>query len=274
MFLLFIMFASKITRRLRDHKHHCYFSTKQSNSFWCFSPVLPSEFALSSYPLVISRGSSEKAALLSFPNSGVHLSKRFNLNTRTYSIYLHLRDGICVFKCFSGRRVCEIPLCTGGDVSPLSPPCGAGHPRPPGSPRISCQQCQGDRTQCSCTTVNHMKWVRTWPPEAEKNKSLTEACNQESVSACWAKEKTGRHWRPLKKRFILMDVPAWSNFCLYSNSCLQTTVMFTHNGLPQQWRFFQQIQFKICFGSGSQTWAVNMKPKVKGFDLARARHTS
>jgi len=52
------MFASKkITRDLRDHKYHCYFSTKQSNSFWYFSPALAREFALSSYPLVVSRGS-------------------------------------------------------------------------------------------------------------------------------------------------------------------------------------------------------------------------
>lgn len=89
------MFASKkITRDLRDHKHRCYFSTKQSNSFWYFSPVLACEFALSSYPLVISRGSSEKAVLLLFPNSGVHLSKCLNLNKRTHSVYLHLHDEI------------------------------------------------------------------------------------------------------------------------------------------------------------------------------------
>lgn len=179
MFLLFITFASKITSRLRDHKHHCYFSTKQSNSFWCFSPVLACEFALSSYPLVISRGSSEKAALLSLPNSGVHVSKCFHLNTWTYSIYLHLHDGICLFKCFCGCRACEIPLLSGGNASLLSPPCCAGHPRPPGSPchaschTISCQQCQGGRTRCSCTTTNHIQRARTWPLEAEKNESLT-----------------------------------------------------------------------------------------------------
>lgn len=58
MLLLSIMFASKkITRDLRDHKHHCHFSTKHSNSLWYFTPVPACEFALSSHPLVISRGS-------------------------------------------------------------------------------------------------------------------------------------------------------------------------------------------------------------------------
>lgn len=87
------MFASKkITRDLKDHRRCCSFSTKQSNSAWYFSSVLAWEFALSSYPLVISRGSWEKTVLLFFLQFQSAPKKCSNLTVRTHSIYLHLQD--------------------------------------------------------------------------------------------------------------------------------------------------------------------------------------
>lgn len=74
--------------------------------------------------------------------------------------------------------------------------------------------------------------------------------------------------------FILMDVPVWSNFCLYSNSCLQAAVIRS----SQRLRYFRIFSPKYFFFEVAvrlqQLPTKNMKWEVKSFDLARARNTS
>lgn len=148
----------------------------------------------------------------------------------------------------------------------LRPPCPAGHPS-------LALLLQLDMPQGHCL----IQQSRTWPPEAGRNQNPlhTELVSTNLSQLAGLKE---RSWTPKapKKKFMLMGVPAWSNFCLHSNlftsSCQQIItamkVLKVFLGYPVQNIFFE-VAVRL-----QQLPTKNMKWEVKSFDLARARHTS
>lgn len=98
------------------------------------------------------------------------------------------------------ETVFELPLLAGGNDSPLSPPCHAGHPRPgcfssllrPAVPRgQNGTQLRYHKARPASKDLASSGWRNRSP-------SSPWACNYQAVLAHWAKEKTGGQSQPLK----------------------------------------------------------------------------